>query len=513
MYKIKRTLLYVSMLMICATLGLKGQAMEKTVDYEKPNDIVIVLDVSGSMATTDEERLAFETIELLWEICDADDRIGVVAFNEEIVYRSRLVELWDKSEVNKIRKDLEQIEYHGDTDNGLGLRTGLELLEETQANERNQAIIFVSDGKIDLPYPIDGRTEETSKQEMEESLQAAIERRIPIYTLGFSNSEAEIIDELTAIATATQGSGYLCKGTLQMMNHVLDIAMQYKDEYIGEKITVKADKELQRYETELDEKSRVCIIFQSSEPLEDFEVIAPGMMYEITQTKHCKVISFDEKQEGKVTLCYSAEKECNAIISDLHFLCKEESEPMKEETVMIPEAEELTQVMEPEPEEENTMEIWMAIMVIIVVTICVCVGIIYRFFHKPPKAEKQSALEGYLYACFIDLKSKNDIPATVWDLKDYPPEGVTLKELFQGNKIDEDLPQLEQICLYPDEDGSGLILVHCTDGGIFIDDKTVTQNVPAHVHYGETIYVGFPENASEFSLKYQEKKEENERCM
>ena len=111
------------------------------------------------------------------------------------------------------------------------------------------------------------------------------------------------------------------------------------------------------------------------------------------------------------------------------------------------------------------------------------------------------------------MKSKNDIPATIWNLKDYPQEGVTLKELFNASGIQEDLPQLEKICLYPGEEGQGLLLVHCIDGGIFIDDKSVSRNVPAQVHYGETIYVAFPENASEFSLKYEEKKEEFERCM
>lgn len=520
MSKIKKILIYIGVIALMLVPSMAVEAAQKQVDYEKADDIIVVLDVSGSMASTDEERLSFETIELLLKLCDSADRIGVVAFNEKIVYKSELIQIEDSDAVEDLLNDLDQISYQGDTDNGLGLCTGLEIFGNTKQHTRNQAIIFISDGKIDLPESLNDRTEEESEQDMEKCVEEAKERGIPIYTFCFASSDPDIVDELTAVSTTTQGTSYICKGPLQMMNNVLEVAMKYKDEYSGEQETVKPDEDLQKYEIELNDKTRACIIFQSSAQVEDFEVEAPEIKYEITGTKHCQVVSFDEGQEGSVTLCYRTAKECNAIISDIRFEIKEEPQTVVEEVKpVVVKTEETTETaqteeMQTETEPEGQTGLWMAIVALILATVCICVAIVYAFFHKKNETiKKQPVLEGYLYACFIDLKSKNDIPETIWNLRDYPPEGVTLKELFAGNNIQEDLPQLEQICLYPEEEGQGLILVHCADGGIFIDDKTVSKNVPAHVHFGETIYVAFPENASEFSLKYKDKKEEIERCM
>ena len=518
MGKIRKLLLYVCIMILLLVPNISVNAAQKQVDYEKSDDIIVVLDVSGSMAATDEERLSFETIELLMKLSDSVDHIGVVAFNEAIVYQSELTQIQDRKAIEGILEELNQIKYQGDTDNGLGLRAGLELLEETGQEERNQAIIFISDGKIDLPDPVNGRTIEDSERDMEMGIEEAKEKGIPIYTFCFASSEPEIVDELTAVATATQGSSHICKGPLQMMNDVLGIAMNYKDEYSREQITVKPDEKLQKYELELNEQTESYIIFQASAQMEDFEVVAPGMKYEITGTKHCKVISFEKKQSGKVTLCYRTGEECNAIISDIRFNIEEEIEPISGKVpiaILKPEETEEEIQTQVEQKEETDKGLWVSIVILAIVTGGACTGIIYAFFHKNRKkvSKQQPVLEGYLQANFIDLKSKNDIPEMLWNLKDYPAEGVTLKELFVGKDIHEDLPQLEQIYLYPNEDGPGLTLVHCTTGGIFIDDKTVSQNVPAHVRFGETIYVAFPENASEISLKYYEKKEEIERCM
>lgn len=171
--------------------------------------------------------------------------------------------------------------------------------------------------------------------------------------------------------------------------------------------------------------------------------------------------------------------------------------------------QETTQVQTEEQTVEKNSNPYLipAIIVLIILTTGISVIIIYIFNRKPKPVKKLPVLKGYLHACFIDLKSKNDIPDMEWNLRDYPEAGVSLKELFQSSGIEEDLPQLNQICLYPDDEGEGLLLVHCTDGGVFINDRTVSSNVPAHVQYGETIYIAFPENASEFSLRYFEKKE------
>lgn len=91
---------------------------EESAAYKK-YDIVVAIDVSGSMKQTDSERVAFETIELLVRLCGSNDRFGVVAFNDAIVYNSGLVPMSDEKAKGKLLAELEQIAYAGETDNGL----------------------------------------------------------------------------------------------------------------------------------------------------------------------------------------------------------------------------------------------------------------------------------------------------------------------------------------------------------------------------------------------------------
>ena len=96
-------LVFACVIMFAST---RSYGREATIDTELPDDIVVILDVSGSMKKTDTDRLCFESIELLLNLCEDDDRIGVVAFDEDIVYQSRLVQGSDKEAIREIRQQL-----------------------------------------------------------------------------------------------------------------------------------------------------------------------------------------------------------------------------------------------------------------------------------------------------------------------------------------------------------------------------------------------------------------------
>ena len=298
-----------------------------------------------------------------------------------------------------------------------------------------------------------------------------------------------------------------------MMNKVADIAMQYKTTGQNGQNTVKLGKSLQTQEIEIPENNTVYIVFEASKPILDFKVVSQQKQISVYETKHSRIICCSDTKKEQLSICYRSEEGGNAIIRST-FIQEEEQTREVPETSTPPEKvqepmQETTQVQTEEQTVEKNSNPYLipAIIVLIILTTGISVIIIYIFNRKPKPVKKLPVLKGYLHACFIDLKSKNDIPDMEWNLRDYPEAGVSLKELFQSSGIEEDLPQLNQICLYPDDEGEGLLLVHCTDGGVFINDRTVSSNVPAHVQYGETIYIAFPENASEFSLRYFEKKE------
>ena len=502
-------LVFACVIMFAST---RSYGREATIDTELSDDIVVILDVSGSMKKTDTDRLCFESIELLLNLCEDDDRIGVVAFDEDIVYQSRLVKGSDKEAIREIRQQLSQVEYQGDTDNGLGLKAGVSMLTAQDHTYRNQTVIFISDGKTDLPDGRNGRTVEDSYADMESAKNIAVAQGISIHTIGLCTSDSDIADELTAMSAATKGTSNICSGPLQMMNKVADIAMQYKPEGQNGQNTVKPGNSLQTQEISIPADNTVYIIFEASKPILDFKVISRQEQIQVYETRHSRIVRCSNTSREQLSICYRCEEGGNAIIQS-SFIQEEQEQPQEVEVPKSSTPEEKPVIQETQQPQEQMVEkssnpyLIPAIAILVMVTAGISAGIIYAFNRKPRQEKKLPVLKGYLHACFIDLKSKNDIPDMEWNLKDYPEAGVSLRELFQSSGIEEDLPQLDQICLYPDEEGEGLLLVHCTEGGVFVNDRTVSSNVPARVRYGETIYIAFPKNASEFSLRYFEKKE------
>ena len=120
-------------------------------------------------------------------------------------------------------------------------------------------------------------------------------------------------------------------------------------------------------------------------------------------------------------------------------------------------------------------------------------------FHR----KEQTAISGYLYARFIDLKSKNEAIDIQWNLSEYLPEGVTLEELLHSKRMKENLMDIEKVCFYPGQNVGELTLVYCMEGSIFLGDQLLAKNTPIRICSGDILYVSFAENASELELRYQ----------
>lgn len=143
------------------------------------------------------------------------------------------------------------------------------------------------------------------------------------------------------------------------------------------------------------------------------------------------------------------------------------------------------------------------VCIILLIAIAICVYIIKSVLFGGKKV--QNAISGSLKAYFIDLKSKNESIDLIWNLEDYPPEGVTLEELFMSKGIKENFKDIEKVCFYPGKNSNELLLVHCMEGGIFWGEQNVKANKPIAICSGDVLYISFAENASEIELKYTAK--------
>lgn len=495
----------VLIILIC-TNGICAYA-EETNTYKK-YDIVVAIDVSGSMKQTDSERIAFETIELLVRLCGSNDKFGVVAYNDSIVYNSGLVSMSDKGAKQELLDRLDEISYSGETDNGLGMREAVTLLTSDKSEDTGKMLIYLADGVTDLGKSNTGRTLEESEQDMQWSMQQAVEYQIPIFIFEFkNNSDSDSdTDELTAVSAKTGGSYNLCGETLQMMNMVSSIFITNRGGTLLAQDIITIHEGFGTYDLRIGERASkdVVVLCQTPQRLTNFDSLIKENTFETESTAHCQIIKINEAVQEDIRLTCAGGENATGIIMTAEW---DHPKPLKFREIKFPKRivgdPEPIPVPEPTLWERYHIQLTIAVVAgILILTALVCVVIVRAFFGKRQPKKEETELRGFLYAEFIDLKSRNDIPAITWNLADYPQEGVTLKELFEGAGIEEDLPELDRICLYPSEPGQ-LLLVHCTGGGIFIDDRNISANVPAKLRSGETIYVAFPENASEFSIKYQ----------
>lgn len=474
----------------------------KAAKEENPCDIVFALDISGSMKSTDENRTAIETIKMVIDLCDENDRVGVVAYNDTIAYCFDLTGIETKEERNKIKENVNVIEYKGETDIGLGLKHAVEMLAKKE-EKNNGMVVLLSDGKTDLGQSTSGRTLEQSEADLQKAIELAKEEKILIHTIGFANEYLDDEDYLTMISANTGGSSQIAASPLQLNQRLQTIIFSHKS---GESKTTKVmettgEKQIEKIEFQHEYVKKTYISVLSTGVLHEVQT---GLeQSQVICSEKYAIIKCDNPKEEFFSIQISGEPGEKVIINVIEV---KGSEPTKVPTAtQMPTKIPTKHLVTPTPvttvQNMESLELAVGVTVIGmgIVTLIICLAIIYLFFGRKKKEYPQ--FEGKLLGQFIDLKSKNESVKLEWNLSDYPQEGVTLKELFAGADFPEDLPEIERLCFYPEKNHK-ILLVHCMSGGVFLGDDNIPQNAPVKISNGHTIYISFAENASELELKY-----------
>ncbi|MCL2839736.1 MAG: VWA domain-containing protein [Defluviitaleaceae bacterium] len=159
-----------------------------------PIDVVLLIDVSGSMRFTDPNRAALsgagDFIEML---TIGQSRVGVVGFSGQIQYYLPFRLLEDEYAVAELREEITQFQYVGFTDIGAALLAAAETMY-TAENLQNPMILLMSDGWIQIS-PHVARRAEDSFADVEIALDI-LERNIPVYTVGLQNPHGGVDEAL-----------------------------------------------------------------------------------------------------------------------------------------------------------------------------------------------------------------------------------------------------------------------------------------------------------------------------
>lgn len=159
------------------TVGLNSNIKQSDFQRKKLN-LVIVLDISGSMSSrfnsyyydglneeeTSEDsnktkmQIANESVNLLIDELNEDDRLGIVLFDDES-YLAKPLNLVGETDLQKIKEHVLEIQEQGGTNFEAGYTSGTELFEKEMLNnsEYENRIIVITDAMPNM-----GQTSKTS---------------------------------------------------------------------------------------------------------------------------------------------------------------------------------------------------------------------------------------------------------------------------------------------------------------------------------------------------------------
>ncbi len=188
-------------------------------------DVIFVLDASGSMLYSDPNKVAIDAFNLFVDLLDDSCGVGYVVYTQKIEASSDIVSLNDSKGLDKVKKEITNLEYDpvGDTDIALGLTKAMDIYKKNKNTDpnRNQVIVLLSDGNTDLPNG--PRTVDESKKEMTSTLSELKEMGVPVYSIGLNYNGALDEKEVANISGSTNGKAYKTKQSSGLIKIATDI--------------------------------------------------------------------------------------------------------------------------------------------------------------------------------------------------------------------------------------------------------------------------------------------------
>lgn len=207
-------------------LAMVGVQATEAIPTSEGNNIVFLLDVSGSMDEPNKLPLLAESFALLVEELDEDDRVSIVTYagDNQVVADSV-----PGSEHGVLVDHLRSLEAGGSTGGADGLRTAYELAEENFVEGGNNRVILATDGDFNVGP--------STPEELTDLIEAERESGIYVSVLGFGMYN---LKDSTMEAIADHGNGnYAYIDTLAEARKVL------VDEFDSTMFVVAKDLKLQ----------------------------------------------------------------------------------------------------------------------------------------------------------------------------------------------------------------------------------------------------------------------------
>ncbi len=189
-------------LVIIMMMTLGGFALADGYASTNKFNVAIVLDASGSMASTDPNGYRFEAIsQFVNLLTETGNNVGAVIFSGDIAASQNVLPMNNQSSKNGTIDLVRSVPPEGWTNIGEALELAVDMLEDGDPNLPS-VILFLSDGNTELAT--DDATN-ISLEQKANAIQECREKGISIYSVCLNANYAADVSEMKQMSDATAG--------------------------------------------------------------------------------------------------------------------------------------------------------------------------------------------------------------------------------------------------------------------------------------------------------------------
>jgi hypothetical protein len=287
MRKIKAVVLAI----IVCILAFQGILSEKVKGIEEENNVILLIDNSGSMRWTDPHRLSIAAVSMLLDTLEEGTNVNVIGFGERILSP---YELYQKPSMENIKAVLSNIRFDNNyTDLKEGLKEALRQMEEVKGKK---TIIVLADG---IEEPVGGLTER-HMSELYKQVDRAYLDKVKVHCIGLSDLADH--ETLGRIAFKTGGDYFFCSSPAELFDAYSKVLGNQSGFYTIENYTTDMkQEEIIRLSSFVDEVIIKVASFENKTPFVKIE--KDGMdIYTDKMGDTYKVYRFDNTDSSEIKI-------------------------------------------------------------------------------------------------------------------------------------------------------------------------------------------------------------------
>ncbi len=280
-------------------------------------DVALVMDSSGSMKKTDPRSLRIPAAKLFISLLDSNDRAAVLSFSDKGHPIAGLTPVNNDANKKKLLNATDKITSKGLHTNLYGaFHKGMEVLLEAKEEGREQIIILMSDGMMDVGDP-DKDSQLLTKLKLELSGELK-KNNIKVYSIAFTNqSDRRLLEKLSKQTGGFYNLALTDKDFHLVFTSIFE-SLKSPEMLPMEKNSFLIDGSIQE----------VTIVASKASPETDIQIIAPdGQTYSGSHqysgiswfvSDNFEMVTVQKPVQGRWEILYSTEENNKAyIITDL----------------------------------------------------------------------------------------------------------------------------------------------------------------------------------------------------